>query len=57
MKSVKNMRKQIIDFADSVVTPKDKGCVRGGANWEEVHQMIENIFYDCNVELWRLDKG
>lgn len=29
MKSVKNMRKQIIDFADSVVTPKDKGCVRG----------------------------
>ena len=29
MKSIKNMRKQIIDFADSVATPKDKGCVRG----------------------------
>ncbi len=27
--SVKNMRKQIIDFADSVVNPKDEGCVRG----------------------------
>ena len=26
--NVKNMRKQIIDFADSVVNPKDDGCVR-----------------------------
>ena len=29
MKSVKNMRKQIIDFADGVVNQKDEGCVRG----------------------------
>ena len=40
----------------SIAMPYKIGCVRGGANWEEVHQMIENIFYDCNVELWRLDK-
>ena len=26
--NVKNMRKQIIDFADSVVNPKDDECVR-----------------------------
>ena len=26
--NVKSMRKQIIDFADSVVNPKDDGCVR-----------------------------
>ncbi len=24
--------------------PYKIGCVRGGANWDEVHQMIENIF-------------
>lgn len=41
----------------SIAMPYKIGCVRGGANWEEVHQMIEDIFYDCNVELWRLDKG
>ena len=41
----------------SIAMPYKIGCVRGGANWEEVYQMIENIFYDCNVELWRLDKG
>lgn len=26
--NVKNMRKQIIDFADGVVNQKDEGCVR-----------------------------
>lgn len=41
----------------SIAMPYKIGCVCGGANWEEVHKMIENIFYDCNVELWRLDKG
>ena len=41
----------------TVAMPYQVGCVRGGANWEVVYKMIEEIFRDVNVELWRLDKG
>lgn len=41
----------------TVAMPYKVGCVRGGANWEVVYKMIEEIFRDVNVELWRLDKG
>ena len=37
--------------------PYKIGCVRGGANWDEVYAIIEEVFHDCDVELWRLDKG
>ena len=40
-----------------VAMPYKVGCVRGGANWEIVYKMIEEIFQDVDVELWRLDKG
>ena len=33
------------------------GCCRGGANCDEVYQMIKEIFKYQNVELWRLDNG
>ena len=33
------------------------GCCRGGANWNEVYALIEKIFHDCNVELYKYDKG
>ena len=29
-------------------------CGRGGANWEMILWMIEQIFNDFNVELWKL---
>lgn len=41
----------------SIAMPYKIGCVRGGANWDEVYAIIEEVFKDCNVELWRLDKG
>ena len=41
----------------SIAMPYKIGCVRGGANWNEVYAIIEEVFKDCDVELWRLDKG
>lgn len=40
-----------------VAIPYKIGCVRGGADWNKVYSMIEEIFTDIDVELWRLDKG
>ena len=37
--------------------PYKIGCCRGGADWNIVYEMIEEIFSDdCEVELWKLDK-
>lgn len=40
-----------------IAMPYKIGCVRGGADWNEVYAIIEEVFKDCDVELWRLDKG
>lgn len=45
------------DLNCSVAMPYKIGCVRGGANWDEVYSMIEKAFKNMDVELWRLDKG
>ena len=37
-----------------VAMPYKIGCGRGGASWSIVLKMIDRIFYDCEVELWRL---
>ena len=37
--------------------PYGIGSVRGGAKWEDVYAIIEEVFKDVEVELWRLDKG
>lgn len=41
----------------TIAMPYKIGCVRGGANWDEVYVIIEEVFKDFDVELWRLDKG
>lgn len=41
----------------SIAMPYKIGCVRGGADWNEVYAMIEQVFEECNVELWKLDEG
>ena len=43
--NVKNMRKQIIDFADSVVNPKDDGCVRSKRLTDKDSQMMMFLEY------------
>lgn len=40
-----------------IAFPYGLGSVRGGANWDDVYAIIEDVFKDCNVEIWRLDKG
>lgn len=41
----------------TVAIPYKLGACRGGANWEDVYSIIEEVFKDVDVELWRLDKG
>lgn len=43
--NVKNMRKQIIDFADSVVNPKDDECVRSKRLTDKESQMMMFLEY------------
>ena len=43
--NVKNMRKQIIDFADSVVNPKDDGCARSKRLTDKESQMMMFLEY------------
>lgn len=45
------------NYMSKIAMPYKIGCCRGGANWADVYKMIEDIFVDCKVELWRLDKG
>ena len=40
-----------------IAMPYKIGCVRGGANWGEVYNIIEEVFENRLVELYRLDKG
>ena len=39
-----------------IAMPYKIGCVRGGANWGEVYNIIEEVFENRLVELYRLDK-
>ena len=41
----------------TIALPYGLGSVRGGAKWEEVYAIIEEVFEGFNVEIWRLDKG
>lgn len=40
-----------------IAMPWKIGCCRGGADWKEVYNMIDEIFKYNTVELWRLDNG
>ena len=45
------------NFGSKIAMPYKVGYCRGGANWEDVYAIMKSIFADCDVELWRLDKG
>lgn len=41
----------------TVALPYKIGCVRGGADWDTVYKMIDDIFVDYEVTLYKLDRG
>lgn len=45
------------NYNAKIAMPYKIGCCRGGADWNEVYAMIDKIFVNREVELWRLDKG
>lgn len=42
------------NFGQTIAMPYKIGCCRGGSDWSDVANIIEEEFKDCNVELWRL---
>lgn len=56
-KCFENLRDYAMERNMSIAMPYKIGSVRGGANWEDVYDLIETTFREVNVELWRLDKG
>ena len=50
--------KRIINPEKTIAFPARIGCVRGGANWNVILTMIEEVLgTDYNVEIWDYDKG
>lgn len=50
--------KRIINTEKTIAFPARIGCVRGGANWNVILTMIEEVLgADYNVEIWDYDKG
>lgn len=46
-----------IDPKDEIAFPYLMGCYRGGGDWNIVYSMMEEIFVDHNVVLYRKDVG
>lgn len=40
-----------------IAFPWGLGSVRGGAKWEDVYRIIDTVFDDYNVEIWKWDRG
>jgi O-acetyl-ADP-ribose deacetylase (regulator of RNase III) len=50
--------KKYINPEKTIAFPARIGCVRGGANWNVILTMIEEVLgADYNVEIWDYDKG
>ena len=50
--------KRIVNPEKTIAFPARIGCVRGGANWNVILTMIEEVLgADYNVEIWDFDKG
>lgn len=52
-----DLRNTINPEGKTIAFPYGLGSVRGGAKWEDVYKIIEEVFDGYNVEIWRLDKG
>jgi O-acetyl-ADP-ribose deacetylase (regulator of RNase III) len=50
--------KKYINPEKTIAFPARIGCVRGGANWNVIFTMIEEVLgADYNVEIWDFDRG
>ena len=49
--------KESVSVNEVIAFPARIGCVRGGANWNVILKMIEEVLGDYNVEIWDYDKG
>ena len=49
--------KRIINPEKTLAFPARIGCVRGGANWNVILKMIEEVLGDYNIEIWDYDVG
>lgn len=50
--------KKYLNPGVTIAFPARIGCVRGGANWNVILTMIEEVLgADYNVEIWDFDKG
>ena len=50
--------KKYLNPGITIAFPARIGCVRGGANWNVILTMIEEVLgKDYNVEIWDYDKG
>lgn len=50
--------KKYINPERTIAFPARIGCVRGGANWNVILKMIEEVLgEDYNIEIWDYDKG
>ncbi len=51
---------KILKFASqkglTIAIPYKIGCVRGGADWNVVLKIIENIFMDYDITIYKLNK-
>ena len=54
-----NLKAVALDGGYSIALPYKIGCVRGGADWDEVYRMIKEIFEETNIDvtLCKYDKG
>lgn len=57
LKNRLDFAKLYFDYHATVAFPYGLGSVRGGAKWEDVYAMIEEVFKGYNVEIWRWDRG
>lgn len=52
-----NLIKQKVPKGSKIGFPYGIGCVRGGANWNIVCKMIEEVLdKDYNIEIWKLEE-
>lgn len=50
--------KRYINPEKTIAFPARIGCVRGGANWNVILTMIEEVLgMDYNIEIWDFDRG